>query len=285
MPELPEVETIKRYLANHIVAKKIKGIKILKPKSFIGDPKEIIGARISNIERRAKLIILKLSNNKTLLVHLKMSGQLIYEFRINLSSQAGSDELRINKYSRVIIVFGDGSRLIFNDLRIFGWIKIIKNDELRMMNEKFGPEPFAKEFTTDYLQKIFARTRKPIKLVLMDQEKIAGVGNIYANESLWETGIDPRTPANKLVPPGCKPAGKIKKLREAIIKVLDEGIKYKGSSAADETYIQPNGEKGSYQNHFRVYQRDRGKCRRCGSLIKRIKIGGRGTFWCPKCQK
>lgn len=153
-----------------------------------------------------------------------------------------------------------------------------------------GPEPFDKEFTMDYLKQIFSKTAKPVKLVLMDQEKMAGIGNIYANEALWEAGIDPRTPAKKLLARRSLGEGgsneEIKKLREGIIKVLGEGIKYGGSSAADEAYIKPNGEPGNYQQHFRVYQRDGEKClRNDGGIIKRITLGGRGTFYCPVCQK
>lgn len=274
MPELPEVQTIVLYLASHLVGKKISSVEILKPKSFVGKKEEIIGTVIKKVERRAKLIVISLSNNKTLLIHLKMSGQLIYESRIT------NNELNKNKYKRVVINFTDKSQLIFNDLRIFGWIKVINSLKVQGFNGlKLGPEPFSKEFTVEYLQKVFSKTRRPIKLVLMDQEKIAGIGNIYANEILFDAGIRPDKPAQQLN------NLTIKQLRNSILKILKKAIKYKGSSAADEQYIQANGEKGSYQKHFLVYQRDGEKCKRCGGEVKRTKLGGRGTFWCPKCQK
>jgi len=266
MPELPEVETIKRFLNSQIIGKKIKEITIFKSKSFIGDPKAIIGAKIIAIERRAKILIIKLSNNKNLLVHLKMSGQLVLNEKLN------------NKYTRIIISFNDNSQLFFNDLRMFGWIKVIDNLNLKSQISKFGPEPFDKKFTTDYMKNIFSRTRRPIKLVLMDQEKIAGIGNIYANEILFDSRINPLKRANQL------PREDIKILRYSILRILREAIKYNGSSATDEAYIQPTGEKGSYQKHFSVYQREKEKCKRCGNKIERINLGGRGTFYCSACQ-
>ena len=180
----------------------------------------------------------------------------------------------------------DGGKLFFNDLRQFGWIKVVNSDQLLVISDQLGIEPFDKqsfspnkEFTADYLQQTFSKTSKPIKLVLMDQGKIAGIGNIYANEALFEAGIRPDKQAKQLSHLA------IEQLRKAIIKVLEEGLKYGGSSAADEAYIKPTGEAGEYQKHFRVYQRVGQKCPKCGGVIKRIELGGRGTFFCPRCQK
>jgi len=291
MPELPEVETIKRVLEKAIVGKTIKNIEVRKAKIFQGEPQEVIGRKIEGIERRGKMLIIKLSGDKALVVHFKLTGQMVWieknsKFEIRNSKfivlghpiPFAGTELPA-KTTHVIFEI-DGGRLFYNDLRQFGWIKLIENLKFKIENlEKLGPEPFDKEFTTEYLEGIFSRTSKPIKLVLMDQTKIAGVGNIYANEVLFEAGILPTRSAKKL---GNE---EIKKLKEAIIKVLEEGIKYGGSSAKDEAYIKPTGEPGSYQQHFRVYQRAGEKCRKCGTIIKRINLGGRGTFWCPKCQK
>ena len=287
MPELPEVETIKRVLEKAIVGKTIKNIEVRKAKIFQGDAREVIGETIEGIERRGKMLIIKLSGGQALVVHFKLTGQMVW-----------AEEKEIGKRKKEKVILGhpipfagtelpaktthvifeiDGGRLFYNDLRQFGWIKVVKLDQLDKLDQ-LGPEPFDKEFTTEYLEGIFSRTSKPIKLVLMDQTKIAGVGNIYANEALFEAGILPTRPAKKL---GNE---EIKKLRKAIIKVLEEGIKYGGSSAKDEAYIKPTGEPGSYQQHFRVYQRAGEKCRKCGTIIKRINLGGRGTFWCEKCQ-
>jgi formamidopyrimidine-DNA glycosylase len=286
MPELPEVETIKQVLEKAIVGKTIKNIEVRKVKIFQGNPKEVIGRKIEGIKRRGKMLIIRLSGDKALVVHFKLTGQMVWVPEAGERTTVGhpipfaGTELPA-KTTHVIFKI-DGGKLFYNDLRQFGWIKFIENSKLQIADSelgKLGPEPFDKEFTEDYLRKIFSKTAKPIKLVLMDQEKIAGVGNIYANEALFEAEILPTRPANKLR------NEEIKKLREAIIKVLEEGIKYGGSSAKDEAYIKPTGEPGGYQEHFRVYQRNGEKCRKCATIIKRINLGGRGTFWCPKCQR
>ena len=262
----------------------------MRKKSFQGSSKEIVGKTVTGISRRAKLLVIEFSNNLILVIHLKLTGQIIISDIRNQISKS--------KYTRVIIIFSDNTQLFFNDLRVFGWMKIIskikdKKPKTQSKNKKeqniknidqilgieFGPEPFNKEFTVGYLKKIFSKTKRAIKIVLMDQKKIAGIGNIYANEALFLAGIAPEKPAAELS------RGNIKILKSSILKVLKGGIKYKGSSAADEMYIQPSGEKGKYQYHFRVYQRDGKKCRKCGTLIKRIKIGDRGTFFCHRCQK
>jgi len=281
MPELPEVETIKRTLQKAIVGKTIKNIEVRKAKIFQGEPQEVIGRKIEGIERRGKMLIIKLSGDKALVVHFKLTGQMVWVPEAGEQVTVGHPipfaGTQLPAKTTHVIFDIDGGKLFYNDLRQFGWIKVVKLDQL----DKFqlGPEPFDKEFTVEYLEGIFSRTSKPIKLVLMDQTKIAGVGNIYANEALFEAGILPTRPAKKLR------NEEIKKLKEAIIKVLEEGIKYGGSSAKDEAYIKPTGEPGGYQQHFRVYQRAGEKCRKCGTIIKRVNLGGRGTFWCPTCQK
>jgi len=271
MPELPEVETICFQLNRVLRGLKITGVVVLSPKSFVGEIREIReirGKRVIGVERRGKMIIIELEGGVCLTIHLKLTGQLIFREKGKLS----------NKYTRVIVSFDNGGKLYFNDLRKFGWIKIVRDlREMREMGE-MGVEPFDKEFTVEYLQKIFSRTSRPVKIVLMDQEKIAGIGNIYANEALWEAGISPAKPAKRLG------YNEITILREAILRVLRQGIKYGGASAADEAYVKPNGSPGEYQEHFLVYQREGQPCLRCKTLIKRVNLGGRGTFYCEKCQ-
>jgi len=285
MPELPEVETIKRVLEKAIVGKTIKNIEVRKAKIFQGKPEEIIERKIEGIERRGKMLIIKLSGDKALMVHFKLTGQMVWVpkagERVVVGHPIPFAGTQLPAKTTHVIFEINGGKLFYNDLRQFGWIKVISNIKYQISNivGELGVEPFDKEFTVDYLKRIFFRTSKPIKIVLMDQSKIAGMGNIYANEALFEAGILPTRPANKLT------NEEIKKLREVIIKVLEEGIKYGGSSAADEAYIKPTGEPGGYQEHFRVYQRKGEKCRKCGTIIKRVNLGGRGTFWCPKCQK
>ncbi len=270
MPELPEVETIKRYLEKVIVNRKIIGIKVLSEKQFLGKAKDIIGAKVTGLERRAKYLILNLDNKKALLIHLKLTGQLVW--------RPGVLELP-GKTTRIIISFDKGT-LSFNDQRRFGWLKIVQSSALhKEIMEKLGPEPFSQDFSVDYLKQIFQKTSRPIKLVLLDQEKIAGIGNIYANEALFKAKINPQKPAKTLK------QKEISRLRQAIIYILKQGIKYGGSSAADEAYIRPDGSLGKFQQYFSVYQKQGQKCQKCGALIKRVNLGGRGTFFCPKCQR
>ncbi|MBM3209185.1 bifunctional DNA-formamidopyrimidine glycosylase/DNA-(apurinic or apyrimidinic site) lyase [Candidatus Shapirobacteria bacterium] len=265
MPELPEVETIRLQLAEKLVGKQIVGIKVLLPKQFQGEVEEVIGARIIDVGRRAKILLIHLDNDRSILIHLKLTGQLIWAPKTELPG----------KTTHIIFEINDG-RLFFNDLRAFGWVRVIRG--FGDFGD-FGVEPFSKDFTVEYLGRVFAGTSRPVKLVLMDQTKIAGIGNIYANEALWEAGILPAKPAKNLE------NLEIEKLRNSILVVLKEGIKYGGASAADEAYVKPNGSKGKYQEHFRVYQRGGQPCWRCGGLIKRVSLGGRGTFFCPVCQK
>ncbi len=282
MPELPEVETIKRFLLPKLVGKKIKAIKILSPKNFIGNSKELIGKAIQGLERRAKILIINIEGGKALTVHLKLTGQLVYANKVKEGKMIFSHPLPFisdgelpGKTTRVVIGFIDDSALFFNDMRKFGWMKIV--DQSALAELKMGVEPFSQEFTPIKLKQTLSLTKRPVKVALMDQEKIAGVGNIYANEALFEAKINPVRPANSLN------NEEIEELYLMLLKVLKEGIKYGGSS--DESYIKPDGSSGKYQEHFRVYQRQGEKCFRCQGKIKRIALGGRGTFYCPSCQK
>jgi len=296
MPELPEVETIKRSLEKSIVGKKITGIQILLAKQFQGRKEDVLGAKITAIERRGKILKISLSSGKNLLIHFKLTGQLVWVPKAGERATLGhpipfaGSELPAKTTHVIFEIDGppspkasarQGGRLFFNDLRQFGWIKVVGELDEQMTRElgNLGVEPLIKEFTVEKLSSILQSSSRPVKLVLMDQEKIAGVGNIYANEALFEAGILPTRPAKKLS------NEEIKKLREAIVKVLEDGLKYGGSSAADEAYIKPTGEAGEYQKHFRVYQRAGQPCPRCGTKIQRIELGGRGTFFCPRCQK
>lgn len=317
MPELPEVETIRTQLADKLIGRKILDVEVRLPKIFEGNPKVVIGAKIVSVERRSKILIIKLDNNSAIAIHLKMTGQLVFgENRKKGDSGAQNDEGYMaetvsfsqgiplagfelpGKTTHVIFKLSDSGRgpatslrinqndagmLFFNDNRQFGWVRVISNDEFRILNDKLGPEPFGANFTTEYLLKICSNWGRPIKLLLMDQEKIAGIGNIYANEALWCAGISPMKRGRDLAE-GLEGQGRIRKLHDCILKVLEMGIKYQGSSVKDETYIDALGEKGSAQDHFNVYQKQGQKCPRCGKTITMSRIGGRGTFFCPACQ-
>ena len=272
MPELPEVETLRRQLEKTIVGKKINQVEILRTQSFQGKKQKLIGQTVKKIERRAKLLQIKFVEEfPQLLIHLKLTGQLIYQKKDKV------EELP-SKHTRVIITFSDKSILYFNDLRVFGWLKVIENEA--SLNEALkgvmGIEPLTKEFTPKNLEAQLRRTASPVKIALLDQKLIAGIGNIYANDALWEAKIHPQTRAKILTDE------EIALLHKAVEKVIRLGIKYGGAS--EDTYRHLSGKAGKYQNHFLVYQREGEECRRCREEIKRIRLGGRGTFFCPKCQ-
>lgn len=289
MPELPEVETIRTQLADKLIGRKIVAVEVCLVKIFEGKTKDIIGAKITDVLRRAKIVIIKLDNGKNIVVHLKMTGQLVYgnDTAETISFSQGIPFAGFSlpaKTTHVIFKLGPAfakgygeASLFFNDMRQFGWIKIMSNEQLAMINEKHGPEPFSKDFTEEYLAKICGNWGRPIKILLMEQSKIAGIGNIYANEALWLAGISPMKRGREVT--------KIKELYDAIKKVLEMGLKYGGSSAADEAFVNVFGEKGQMQEHFVVYQKNGQLCPRCGKTITRSTLGGRGTFFCPKCQK
>jgi formamidopyrimidine-DNA glycosylase len=283
MPELPEVETVKRKLEKKIVGCQITKVDVLEEKQFLGDPKIIIDQKIKSLRRRAKILIIDIGN-LSLLIHLKMTGQIIYlsdgEEPVSVGHPLPFSANQLpNKTTRVIIDLDDGGRLFFNDLRKFGWLKLLSQKELKEELSKFGPEPLKKSFTQKYLANKLGQTRRAIKTVLLDQSVIAGIGNIYASEALFAAEIDPRRQANSL---SCQ---EIAKLYWAIKKILSKAIDYGGTSAADQAYVQPDASPGRYQEKLGVYQRDGQKCYRCGGIIARFKQNGRSTFWCPGCQK
>lgn len=319
MPELPEVETIRKQLSEKIVGKKIEKIEVRLPKIFQGKTDDVVGAKILSVKRRAKVLIIELSNNRTMLVHFKLSGQMVYgkmtggqdDSEQSKSKTVGVQEDKEQsgdkiyypqgipfagnylpgKTTHVIFYFNDGSRLFYNDLRQFGWIRTISNNQFPMTNdqltisndkflEKLGPEPFTDEFSLEYFEGICRKWGRPIKILLMEQDKIAGVGNIYANEALFCAKIAPHKRARDLE------ENEIKALYDCILKVLEMGLKYGGSSGADEAFITPDGKRGAMQEHFNVYQRDGQLCsNNCGGTIRRMTLGGRGTFFCPACQR
>lgn len=279
MPELPEVETIKRFLTPNLIGKKIIDLKILSQKQFIGNPQKLINQKFIKIKRYGKLISILLSNKLYLNIHLKLTGELLYaKDKNNPLFKETIPFTKTNKMpantTRIIVYLDDNSVLFFNDLRKFGWFKLSKIAE-----KPKGVDVLDKNFTHEYFQKIILSSKKPIKILLMDQEKIAGLGNIYANDSLFLACIHPLIKTNHLE------KKKIAKLYQSIKKIIEQAIKNKGSSGADEAYILPDSSKGQHQRHFLVYQRENEPCPRCGEKIKRIKQAGRSTFFCPRCQK
>jgi len=274
MPELPEVETIKRDLSKLLVGKKILDISTNTPKQVKPSLREvkkyIIGKKIKEVGRRAKLLLIFLENSKgglVLGIHLRMTGQLFFK----------KEKDPKDKHQRVVLSLSGGHELRFNDLRKFGYLQLIRGKkELDSILKKFGPEPFL-DLDFPYFKKLLSSTSRNIKGLLLDQAKISGIGNIYANDALNLAQINPAKSANKIS------AYKTKKLYKAVHQVLKDGIRFRGAS--DQDYLDVLGEKGSYQDHFLTYKRAGKKCFNCGSKIKRISIGGRGTFYCPSCQK
>jgi len=282
MPELPEVETIRLFLHQHIIGKKITRAEILVDKMFHGDPQKLNDAVVTDTDRKGKILTFVLKKDHKsfyLSFHLKLSGQILYardkEHAVfpNTIPLANSKQMPA-KTTRMIFYFFDNSALYFNDLRKFGWAKLSDKPEFPI-----GPDVISDEFTETYILNNLPNTKRPIKTILLDQTIIAGIGNIYANDSLWEAGIHPERPTNSLS------EDERKRLYLAIKHTIKEGLQYKGSSAKDELYILPDSTSGTYQDHFKTYHQHGKKCMKCQSIIKRITIAGRGTFFCPICQK
>jgi formamidopyrimidine-DNA glycosylase len=285
MPELPEVETIARQLEKVIVGKKVVEVDVLSSKSFQGQRNELLGNKIVKVDRHSKMVVWHLDNpDLVVLIHLKMTGQLVWRPKSDsLGKQiAGGHPSQDwnaslpNKHTRVVIKYGDGSVLFFNDLRKFGWVKLLPSSLFLEMLSKLPPDVTDKEFTLKIFGEILSRTRRSVKLVVMDQQKVGGLGNIYINDALNLAKINPQRPANSL-----KPA-EVKKLYLAAKKVIDLGIKYGGATYSD--YRDTRGQGGKYQEHFLVYGREGEKCHNCGGKIAKFSLGGRGTYWCPNCQ-
>lgn len=286
MPELPEVEVVKIFLEDKLLGQTISTIQILNSKSFIGDPKDVKNKEIIKFSRVGKQLSIHLSNGKILLVHLKMTGQLVLGDTM-LGHPTKFDKYP-NKSTRLIISFAspvkgrcpkDGGVLYFNDQRKFGWIKIYNSQsELAVDQSNLGHDILEEKFTPDYLFSQLQRSSRPVKSVLLDQHFFAGIGNIYANDALFLSNIHPSIPANQ--------TSKIQsqKIHQNLILIMQQSILAGGSTMKDNKYVRPDGSYGNNQFSFRVYQRAGEPCLVCKTLIKRIVIGGRGTFFCPNCQ-
>lgn len=262
MPELPEIETIKTYLEPRLIGKSIKDIQIIESKQFIGDISDVIGTSVKRVERIGKVLIVRLSNNKFLNFHLKMSGQLF----LNPKNENF-------KYVRVIITFDQNTHLYFLDMRKFGWVKVTNENELIRLNDVLSPT-----YTLLYLKEKVRTSHQAIKKLIMDQSIIAGVGNIYANDALFEAKILPSRNSSTLTD------NEIQRLYRSIKNIIKEGIMRKGSSAS-QVYRLPDTSKGSYQDYFRVYRKEGHPCPVCNTPIQKAVIGGRSSFFCPHCQQ
>ncbi len=266
MPELPEVETVKKELEKAVLGKRIKeacvyAAKIIREPSVDKFKKGVKGAVIKKILRKGKLLILELSNGKSLAIHLKMTGQLIYP----------GD----TKKSRVSFKLSDGRWLDFNDQRLFAELRLIDDWRSLKFVQNLGPEPF--EISLEDFKSILKKRKTRIKPLLMDQTIISGIGNLYAAEALFRAGINPARPSSSLS------AKEQERLFKEIKDTLREAIKCQGSSV--DQYVQLDGSAGDYVRFHKVYDRAGQPCKVCGTPIKRISLGGRGTYFCPNCQR
>lgn len=285
MPELPEVQTVVNHLAKEICGRTFYDCWTASGKMVSRNFKtELVNRKILTVSRRAKMIVVKLSDEKYLLVHLKMTGQLIFVGRKKIAGgghpifSAAFNLARPNKFTRIILNFKDGSRLLFHDIRKFGWMKIVTGNQYSAISNKYGVEPLAAEFTLKKFKEILARRPNlKIKQLLMTQELIAGIGNIYADESLFGAKIKPARPAKTLT------NGEVGGLHRLIVKKLKEAIKLGGTSI--NTFVSSSGQRGEFVNKLKVYGRGGEKCRRCQAILKKTKIAGRGTVFCDECQK
>ena len=290
MPELPEVETIKNDLLRLIKGVSILDVKALQKGSIRNIDFELFrkivkGAKITNVKRRAKNLIIELNGAKPLylLIHFKMTGHMVLaDAKHKIDSNGrwvldGTEELHdpFNQYIRVIFYLSGGKILAFSDLRKFGWIKLLKKEELEKELAGYGPE--ALEITFEDFRSRVSKKNVATKKVLMDQTVIAGIGNIYADDILWEAKIHPKILASKLS------KNQLKEIYEAVPKILGEAIKARGTSTSD--FRDAQGRRGNYGKKIKVYRRTDEPCLRCGTPISRISLGGRGTHFCPKCQK
>lgn len=287
MPELPEVETVRRGLYELIVGRTIRSVDHDTPKSFpnaAGDVASfLVGAKITDVRRRAKVLLIDLSSEYTLVIHLKMTGQLVFRasgvaFGAGHPSDSLVGELP-DRSTRVTFLFADGSHLYFNDQRKFGWVRLMPTIEVPNIDfmQKVGPEPLEADFTADQFAGRFVRRAKsPIKAVLLDQTVVAGVGNIYADESLWGAKIHPLTKTGDVT------EKELHDLYQQLRDVMNLSIEKGGST--DRNYVNAEGKKGSYIDFARVFRQEGKACPRCGTEIIKIRAAGRGTHLCPTCQ-
>jgi len=297
MPELPEVETVRRGLHKLIIGKKIKTVSSDAAKSFPNSKHDVseflIGSKITDVRRRAKVLMIDLSTNYTLVIHLKMTGQLVFVPSTKYHLRPTTGETRFagghpndslvgglpDKSTRVTFEFTDGVYLFFNDQRKFGWVRLMPTVEVPNIDfmKRVGPEPLESDFTAkQFTQRFKRRARTTIKAAILDQSVIAGVGNIYADESLWGAKIHPA----RLV--GSITDAQFKKLYTEVRAVMNLSIEKGGST--NRNYVNAEGKKGSYMDFARVFRREGLECPRCGAEIIKIRVAGRGTHICPREQ-
>lgn len=295
MPELPEVETIRRDLESSLLGCKLVSSEIIFEKTARNGAaffeNALVGKKLKSVSRRGKLLILQFAPDIFLLVHLKMTGQLIYikgNKKIagghSLSKKSENNFLSSiggtlpNKHTRAIFSFAGGGKLFFNDLRKFGYLKIVDKKELALILEtNYGPEPLEAALNFSYLSKILKGKKTKIKALLLDQKLVSGLGNIYVDEALFAAGILPQRQAETLN------EEEIKKLLKAINSIIKKAILHRGTTFSD--YRDSEGKKGNFSKFLQVYGRGKELCKKCGKPLHKTKIAGRGSHYCLNCQK
>lgn len=281
MPELPEVETMRMQLAKFLTGHKILSVDVKNRRVFQGDEQKLIGAKVLGVRRFGKVSVIDLDNDYSILTHVKLTGQFIYRGP-NLKENVDLSKKIVGgipgPHTLVIFELDNKGTLYYNDIRRFGWVRVEKTSDV--LNEKFiktlGPEPL-KDLTLELFTTILSKTKRAVKVVIMDQSKMGGVGNIYANDALWLSHINPKRPANSLS------VSEAKLLFEAIDTVLKAGLKYGGAS--ELAFVTPDGKEGQYQNHTLAYSHQGDECKNCKKAkMEKFFLGGRGTYWCPNCQ-
>ena len=286
MPELPEVETVRRGLAGLILHRQITKVTSLCDKSLQIAPADVsrlvTGATVTDVRRRAKMLMIDLTGGYTLLIHLKMTGQLVYRGDRAWAAGHPNDSMigeLPDKSTRTIFELSGGGKLFFNDQRKFGWIKLYPTGEVMQLAGivKLGPEPLSGDPWREFLPRLRRHQKSRIKTAILDQTVLAGVGNIYADESLWLARINPMTRVERLSDDD------LHRLLDSIIDIMNQSLRAGGSTARN--YVKADGSRGDYLDKFaRVYHREGQPCVRCGHEIRKIKLAGRGTHYCPACQ-
>ena len=272
MPELPEVETVRRRLEPVLTGRRFERVEISDPRLVRPhEPHEVAaelqGERVASVERRGKYLILRFETDRVLLIHLRMTGSLRH-------SSAGLDD---DPHRRALVKLDDGSDVAYRDVRRFGTWLLLEPGELdAYLAPRLGEEPLDAPFTAARLGQLLARRRAPVKAALLDQRTLAGMGNIYVDEALWRAKIHPLRPAESLEP------NELRRLHRAVRTSLEHGLARQGSTLRD--YKLPDGASGSMQHEFKVYGRGGEPCDRCATPIAKIRVAGRGTWFCPTCQ-
>jgi formamidopyrimidine-DNA glycosylase len=288
MPELPEVETVRAGLVRLLPGRQVASVEFDWPKSFPNADADIqqflINAKVVTVKRRAKMLLIELSSKYSLIIHLKMTGQLVFRSRGERFGAGHPNHSLVgelpDKSTRVTLTFSDGSRLFFNDQRKFGWVRLIPTAEVAELDffRKIGPEPLSADFTWQAMrERLLRRPNTNIKAALLDQTVLAGVGNIYADESLWGAQLHPAMLVRSLS------AKHFHNLYDELTYVLNLAIRKGGST--DKNYVDAKGRRGSYLSFARVFRREGQACPRCGTMIEKIRVAGRGTHICPQCQQ